>query len=203
MFPLLGGTYLTAGCLMVTINWLDYSGAPALFLPEAIAPEWAGFFLPADPSEPYPDLELPDGRGFNLDSTFDFAQPRTHYDQLCAYLGTISAEATLYLVGHGRAVAISDGMDSLGWWAEEQILITGGRLTPPPDVLPTLVWQPVLQWQLPPGRVWLINACLHGLEPQLPKPPTDQFTELHLRPGLYTLASSSYKGLHLYRLRQP
>lgn len=188
---------------MVTIAWLDYSGAPALFLPEMVAGDWAGFFLPAAASEPYPDLELPDGRGFNIDSTFDFAHPRTHYDQLCAHLEMISAEVTLYPVGLGQAVALSDGKDSLGWWAEEQILITGGRLTPLPAVLSTLPWQPLLKWQLPPGRVWLINACLHGLEPQLSTPPTDQFTELNLRPGLYTLASSHYQGLHLYRFRQP
>jgi hypothetical protein len=154
---------------MPDVKWMDFSGAPPILIPESLLAYWSGFYLPleAEDLDLDGDLELPDGRKFFVCDDFDFSQPQTDYDRICAGpnhsfvhpLGSLPEPA-------GDALVIVDESDgTVGWCAEQQMLITLSRHLPSSEELAGLEWTERLCWEVPAGRVVLMNPCLHGEDP--------------------------------------
>ncbi len=182
-----------------SIRWMNYSGSPALFVPESLLRRWHGFFLPAgDSREDLPDLELPSGHRYNICDDFDFAHPRTDYDHLCARLeGKV---CVTFPVPGGELLSVSDGNDLVGWWSEACTLVTGGQRLPGCGHWDELHWEPEVEWYLPDSTVFLMNACLHGAEPELGQ-AQGQFARIFLDVGRYSVCRAHFEGLNLYRFR--
>lgn len=184
---------------MGDVKWMDFSGAPPLLIPERFLGVWRGFYLPADEEEDCPDLELPDGRAFCICDEFDFEHPQTDYDRLCARGGG----HFLHPVGPGRALVISDDSDGpVGWWPEQQMVLTVSRYLPDPACFDRLEWKGEVRWQIPDGRLILMNSCLHGADPDKPQ---DEFVEIDLEPGVYSITAADHSEgicVMLYRFRR-
>ena len=184
------------------IFWMDYSGAPAIFIPENLLPGWNGFFTPVnEQGDRLPDLELADGRQYNICDDFDFSHPQTDYDKLCAHLEQTDKPYALFPIIGGEILAISDGYDVWGWWAEQQILLTGGKYVPNIMMLNELDWRNEVAWHNPAAKVMLMNACLHGAEPQMGE-ATGQFTRITLEAGKYLMSTACFESLNFYRFQQ-
>lgn len=183
---------------MNSVKWMDYSGAPPLLIPERILHFWSGFYLPAGKGDS-PDLELPDGRALCVCAEFDFEHPRTDYDRLCARGGG----HFLHPVGPGQALAISDYSDgTVGWWAEQQMLLTVSRHLPDPACFDRLEWRDEVRWEVPAGPLILMNSCLHGADPDKSQ---DEVDVIELNPGIYSITAADHSEdfcVMLYRFRQ-
>src|SRR5262249_21204386 len=136
-----------------------------ILLPESLLPFWSGFFLPFRRRDEFPDLELPDGRAYKMCTDFNFKKPKTDYDRVCALTCGSGRQINLIDVGPGQGLAPEDSAGGLGWWADEHILIAGGRDFPPGRDPDQLEWTETATWDVPDSRVTIMNACLHGLQP--------------------------------------
>jgi hypothetical protein len=183
---------------MVETKWMDFSGAPPILMPERLLDFWGGFYLPADENDTA-DLTLPNGRAFCVQDDFDFKHPKTDYDRLCARAGG----HFLHPVGPGQALGISDYSDgTVGWWPEQQMLITVSQHLPDPAGFELLEWKDEVIWQIPDAGLILMNSCLHGADPDKPQ---DQFVEIDLQPGKYSITAADYSEgicVMLYRFRR-
>jgi hypothetical protein len=168
---------------MLRAGFVDYSGAAPIMLPVSILHYWRGFYLPADPADESPDLELPDGK-FNICTDFDFANPKTDYDRACA-LGGIPA-VHLIPVGPGHGLVFATELDPLTWWPERRMIVNGGSL-PEPRRLRKVRWSDELVWETSESEFVLMNACDHGAAPRKP----DHFA-VRLDPGRYVVQRGSY-----------
>jgi hypothetical protein len=63
---------------------MNFSGAPALLLPRAVLSDWHGILVRAARREDEPDFVNDSGAAWFVHDAFDFANPVTHYDHLCA-----------------------------------------------------------------------------------------------------------------------
>ena len=160
--------------------WMDFSGAPAIVIAECALACWSGFYLPIADDESIPDIELPDGRKLVMDTTFDFEHPITDYDRVCAR----REELFVYPVGSSEALVISNGADRVGYWAEERIVLTGGR-QPPASRLDRLLWKQAARWRVTASPLVLMNSCDYGEDPL----PT-QRTRVDLTPGNYIIETA-------------
>jgi hypothetical protein len=168
---------------MAKAGWVDYSGAAPILLPVSLLPHWRGFFLPADPDDSSPDLELPEG-AFTICTDFDFAHPKTDYDRACALGGVPAAQALPVGPGHGLVFATE--LDPLTWWPEQRMLVNGGSL---PDLaqLRRVEWSDELVWRATEPEFVLMNACEHGANPD--KGP---HFAVRLEPGEYVVQWGRY-----------
>lgn len=177
---------------------MDCSGAPAILLPEAWILDWSGFFVAhVGNGDSMPDLELPNGEELDAETTFDFENPITDYDYLCAAFGR--RDHIIFETEGRKLWSVSDGSDLVGWWQEQWTVVLGAYS--PPDVdLNTLEWGDQLEVTLPHGRSWLANACLHGYE-LLDGSAGDQALEVLLPGGRYIVRSAAHDSINLYRFQ--
>src|SRR5262245_591571 len=97
---------------------MNFSGCPALFLPRSALTAWHGILVRDENDKAEPDFVQDSGGRWFVHDRFDFANPVTHYDHLCAAFVT-GEEVRLIRVGDCDALAISTGDDVFGWWAEK------------------------------------------------------------------------------------
>lgn len=171
------------------VIWMDYSGAPALLIPDSLKHQWRGFYLRAEPGESgIPDLELADG-AYNIHDEFDFDNPRTDYDRACATNLGENHEQTLtqyfISIGPGKGLVFSSGEDNHAWWAAQNMVVSGGGL-PDPDKLDNQTWEEALVWDIEEDALTLMNACNHGLEPDI------DFTPVRLPAGRHVIERACY-----------
>jgi hypothetical protein len=181
-------------------KWMDFSGGPAIILPERLAGAWNGMFAPLPDDSRAADLELPDGRAFQLLSP-DFERPVTDYDRLCeTSLGSPFRPVFTYPVGRGVALVINSGGDGvIGWWHDQQMVVAVSEFLPEPSVLVDLEWGHDVLWRVPSSRLFLMNSTLHGADPD--KSERD-CTVIELEPGEYSVAMAEPPGevwVELYR----
>ncbi|MBN2496352.1 MAG: hypothetical protein JXR96_17290 [Deltaproteobacteria bacterium] len=163
--------------------FVDYSGAAPILLPSSIRHCWQGFYLPADPDDDLPDLELPEG-GYRICDDFDFENPKTDYDRACA-LGSKPAVQRIS-VGPGEALVFATELDPLTWWAERCMIVNGACL-PDPALLEKVEWQDALVWTTGEPDLVLMNACYHGGDPEL-----EDFFAIEIPAGEYRVQSGRY-----------
>lgn len=173
---------------MVNVKWMDYSGAPPILIPERFLGLWNGFYLPVEEEEEDVygdgDFQLPDGRNFYIHDEFDFKNPKTDYDRICAKDGG----SYLYQLGLGHSLVIQDYSDgTVGWWPEQNMLITVSRHLPDPSTFGHLNWENEIRWQIPDKRLYLLNPCMHGEQAKEPSPEVDI---IDLTPGEYSIKAA-------------
>lgn len=176
---------------MSRLRWHDFSGAPPILIAERDLPAWNGFYQPCPDAQSAlnADLILPDGRSFVALSDVDFDQPQSDYERLCLHSFEHLGHS-LYPLGDSRILVISDYSDgSVGWWSEQRMLITVSQQLPQLARLDPEQWEDALTWDIPPGKVYLMNSCEHGANPD--KQPAD-LCELDLPPGRYRIESYDY-----------
>src|SRR5687767_9156259 len=100
---------------------MDLSGSPVLLLPRVLCASWHGFHIAAEPDDDLPDLELPDGTCWLIDTTFDVERPRTDYDRLGATIRGDN-DPCLVPVGNGHAVALGRGHNRFAWCDEQRLI---------------------------------------------------------------------------------
>lgn len=160
---------------MTETRFENYSGAAPILLPVSILHYWRGFYLPADPEDGLPDLELPDG-AFNICDDFDFANPKTDYDRACS----LSRAVETISVGPGKGLVFGAELDSLTWWQDQRMLVNGGL--PTASRLNEVTWSDELNWHTAESDFVLMNACDHGADPNLKK-----FFDVELAAGEYLI----------------
>jgi hypothetical protein len=205
-------------------RWLEPCGCPAMLLPSPLRRYWNGVFLPCADDQTEPELVLRDGRRLCSDNTFNFRQPRTDYDRLCA--GHQTDALYLHPVGPGHALVIGHaGERFTGWWPAQRLLVLTGWAgwnpeLPPPGAAPAaddhneqelpdlarlgeLDWSEELVWRLPSSVFYLMASVLHGLEPEMEPGVRSMWIRCRLQPGLYRVLSARCGGTGppcLYRL---
>jgi hypothetical protein len=189
----------------MTVQWMDFSGAPPFLLPERCLPLWNGMFVPLTDLEESDDLELPDGQRFRLDDTLDFKNPITDYDRLCAASLRAREPLVLFPVGDSFGLYVHDPSDgNVGWWGEQQLLITMSHALPDPDLLDGLEWSDEVRWEIETAEIVLFNPTLHGAD--LANHPNYRFP-FYLQPGVYSVMAADYTDpvddffASLYRFR--
>jgi hypothetical protein len=114
-----------------------------------------------------------------------------------------SGEHFLHPVGPGQALAVSDYSDgTVGWWPEQRMLLTVSRYLPDTACFDRLEWKDEVRWQVPDARLILMNSCLHGADPDERR---DQFIEINLEPGVYSITAADHSEdicVMLYRFRR-
>jgi hypothetical protein len=182
---------------------MDFSGGPAIVLPEPLAGAWNGMYAPSPESSHKGDLRLSDGRTFQLLSP-DFERPVTDYDRLCQMsLNHPFRPIFTYPVGAGSALVIDTGGDGVvGWWPDQQIIVAVSEYLPDPSALDHMEWGDEMFWHVPSSRLLLMNPTLHGANPD--KSEGDH-TVIELEPGDYSIAMAEPRGevwVELYRFRR-
>lgn len=188
---------------MAEVKWMDYSGAPPILIPGSLLHHWNGFFLPTEVDEEDEcvcgDLELPDGRCFDIQDEFDFQNPKTDYDRICAHDGS----SYLYPLGAGHALVVSTYSDgTVGWWRDQNILLSVSRHLPDPVSLGHLPWKDEICWRIPDKRLYLLNSCLHG---EQARKPADDVEVIDLEPGEYSITQADAEGKYcvfMHRFRR-
>jgi hypothetical protein len=188
---------------MSAAKWMDFSGAPAIILPESLAGAWNGMFVPLPGASRECDLKLPDGRVFKL-LGLDLDRPATDYDQICGRnLDHRNGPMFVHPVGTGSALVIdSDGDGVVGWWPEQQMIVTVSEYLPDPSVFDRLEWRDEIRWQVPTSRLILMNSTLHGADPGKSE---SSHTVIELEPGEYSIARAKPedgKWVLLHRFRR-
>jgi len=186
---------------MSNIKWMDYSGSPGLMIPVSLLGFWGGFYVPME-NEKRPDLMLGDGRQFRVCDDFDFENPQTDYDRICARANSGGESHFLYPVGPSQALVIADCQDgTIVWWADQKVVVTASyRHLPDPGCLDQLEWSNEVRWNVTEKRLVLINSCVHGANANEEE---DEFTEVELEPGVYSVTSAWVREHHVmvYRFR--
>lgn len=185
--------------------WMDFSGAPPIIVPHRWLPLWRGFYLPCedevDEESLGGDLELPDGRAFYVVDEFDFENPVTDYDRVCAYTMPIERQPVCVMpLPPGELLAFSDYSDGrVGWWDEERMLLTVSRHVPDLERIPDDGWTRGVEWTIPDGPLRLMNACEFGTAPA-----PEYHIDIELEPGRYRVDWYDYTidyCVMVYRLR--
>ena len=178
-------------------KWCSYdTGWPILF-PKRIASNWHGAFLPTDDGDSA-DLKLPSGN-FKAERTFDFTNPKTDYDRICA---RVNEPHFVVDVEGGTGITFATEGDWVTWWAEEKILVNDGFTygnLPEKEDLKTLAWKDSVEWEVRDTDFIMFPSANHGGDPDLD--PDDCF-EIKLEPGKYKIEYAVYEKNHqlLFRL---
>lgn len=191
---------------MSNVHWMDFSGAPPFLLQERHLHLWNGMHVPLADLDDSADSELIDGRAFVVDATLDFKNPRTDYDRLCAAALAARESHGLYPVGDGHGLYIHGRIsDTVGWWHEQQLLISYCHALPDPALLDGLTWTDEVLWRVETAEIVLFNSTLHGSNlanhPRWCEP-------FYLQPGLYSVVRAHYEhptddwDAVLYRFRR-
>jgi hypothetical protein len=201
---------------MVGNCWLEDCGSPPMLLPSCCRRDWNGIYLPCTDASGDAELVLPRGERRNKlvlpggerlevctggddelvlpggkrmysDTTFDFRNPRTDYDRLCAQGNGLF----LFPVGSGQALVIGDGGPRfVGWWPEEKLLVVVGPDVPDLTRRDKLRWSEVLVWRLPVPEFHLMASCLHGLEVEVVAELKRMSVDCTLDAGVYRVLSA-------------
>lgn len=168
------------------LKWMDYSGSPILFLPEQLQREWFGFYAEVpDAFDGIPDMEI-DGQAYLIEDTFDFDNPRTDYDCICA----VNDDVYTYDLASGKALVVSSFYDALTWLDDKQMLVNGRLDELREAVLMKLKWESLVEWQMPSEKVWIMNSCLCLQSKDL---EDGDFMIIELKPGKYRIERANYE----------
>ena len=170
--------------------FINTSGAGVLIIDAEVARAWTGFFVRADADDDNVDLQTDDGVGWRIHDLFDFRNPVTDYDRLCARHQHQASAAVLINALNGRAFAsISDGTDSFGWWPAAGVFTANTSAEPAQDVVARADFRRLGVIDVPSGRIWLMNPCLHGAEPE----PNDDRLLIEVEAGRYAVEVSAHE----------
>lgn len=177
--------------------WMDFSGAPPLLLPRSALALWRGFYIEWGEADGSADLVC-QGRAYAIHSSFDFAQPASDYERLCAWqLDAANQGIRPYpLTPAHLGIAIADESDgAVGWCAALRLLITSRQIGPTAAQLGALTWERAFTYAVAEPLV-LMNACLFGADPDM---PDGQWCEVSLAPGAYAVEQAALGSARLYR----
>lgn len=198
-FEPLGRYYSENGKAYHAIGW---DGAPPLLLPVSLLPKWLGNLMPLTDESRAPDDRLPEG-DFVRDDDFDFENPKTDYDRICA-LGLEGGNVNRVRVGRG--IGLTFASDEPWIWWEPQKMLVGAGLLPSAAQLDGIKWNNELTWEAQESRFVLMNSCCYGRELKDQKPDDDYF-KVRLQPGKYIVqfAKVGEHGPNLFRfvLKRP
>lgn len=183
------------GTMSATI-WMDFSGAPPLLLPLSALPLWRGFYV--EHSGAGADL-LVDAGAYVIKDDFDFAQPASDYERLCAWqLDPAHQGIQPYPLAPAQlGIAIADGSDgTVGWNGPQRLITTQSRVDLDEEQLAALSWARAFEYEAAEPLL-LLNACLFGSDPDL---PADQFCTVDLAPGRYAVEWASYRAGYVAEL---
>jgi hypothetical protein len=164
-------------------KWLNFHKAAAIVIPHRHAPSWTGFYLPVKSRKKVADLELPEGR-YSICTDFDFDNPRTDYDRACKALR--NRTHALIPVGRGKGLVLG-GIGQVTYCPTVNLIVFRYAGLPDLDRIEELPWERELTWRPGDTRLTLMNACLHGAEPDKGE---DDVLEFHLEAGKYSVTSA-------------
>ena len=175
------------------MKWLNTSGAPVLLLPRRVIREWRGILL-REPRSPDAMIDYvdEDGGEWFIHDEFDFANPRTDYDRLCASFVDGTTEL-LCPVGDAMALAVSDGSDTAAW--HNGLLLTGVENTDA-DVLDG---KPLFELDVRDERWVLMNSTVAGVQ-VVGDEDDDEWTHVTLQRGRHRVERAARDGGFSYRL---
>jgi hypothetical protein len=177
---------------------MSFSGAPALLLPRAALSAWHGILVRDDERAGEPDFTDDGGNAWFVHDAFDFANPVSHYDHLCAAFQS-GSEVLIVRVGDHEAVAISNGDDVVAWWSEQRAIVTNAT-TPPSDRLwATAEWSPIESVTFNEDTLVLLNASVHGAQ-VLSGDEDAEHEGVNLPAGRYRLVSCRVDNVFIVRL---
>ncbi len=176
-------------------KWLDFHKAAAIIIPERYLPDWNGFYLPMNKKDRgTPDLELP-GRRYSISTEFDFKKPKTDYDRACKAI--LHRTHTLLSVGRGMGLVLA-GIGPVTYCASAQVIGFNDGDLPDLDRLDELSWEHQLIWEPGDTHLILMNACLHGADPEVDDSERIRFG---LEAGKYSVTSARQGGIIRFRKR--
>jgi hypothetical protein len=173
---------------------MDYSGSPTLFISENTKDHWKGFFNDQpDPDSKYfePDTII-NGKGHFISTVFDFDNPLTDYDRLCAIFeeqGEIPV--VKFPNDSGPILSVSSFYDPVGWWPEENIFFNGKFHEIDMDYLHSQEWQPLTTWENHHSSVYIMNACCSLLDPNFL--PDEDCQLIQMKSGTYAIEMIEYQ----------
>ncbi len=177
------------------MKWLNTSGAPVILAPRRVLRAWRGILLQEPRSDDaMVDYVDEDGVEWFIHDAFDFQNPRTDYDHLCASFAGVT-ERTLPLC-EASALAVSDGCDSAAWWREQSMLLTGAEECPN---IATLEFAPLFELTVRDAEWVLMNSAVAGVQ-VLGDADDDEWTHVTLTPGEYRVERASRSNGAAYRL---
>jgi len=180
------------------MKWLNTSGAPVLLLPRRVIREWRGILLTTPRSaDAMVDFVDEDSVEWFIHDDCDFANPRTDYDRLCAAFVEGTTEL-LWPLGDATALAISDGCDTVAWWRERSMLLTGREDAPAEP----LSFTPLFELDVRDSAWVLMNSAVAGVQ-VLGDDDDDEWTHVTLEPARYRVERSSRDNGAGYRLVRP
>lgn len=177
---------------------LNFSGAPALILPRSALADWHGILMRSDEREARPDFTDHAGGRWFVHDNFDFDHPVTHYDHLCAALGAGEAVMTIRVGGHD-ALAISNGDDTYGWWAQKRAIVTNDTEPPSEEVWSRAEWTRRTHVRFDEDELVLMNASVHGAQ-ILEENDASEYEPVTLPAGAYQVESAQLEATFIARL---
>ena len=187
--------------------WMDYSGSPSVLIPVSQQEKWLGFYHhqpEAGSRDTSPDLMIHQTPLFHQ-WPIDFERPITHYDQLCGLLETQPEDfaVTNFPNPRGSILGISSFYDQVAWCPALHLLINGKVDRIHTDLLPTLNWQTIGNWENPDDQVSLMNACSTPLDTALIE--GQDFMPIFLPANRYSIEVAMYQSdfcAVLYRFKK-
>jgi hypothetical protein len=180
---------------MSGMKWLNTSGAPALLVPRRVIREWRGILLREPRSdESMVDFVDEDGAEWFIHDDFDFQNPKTDYDRLCGALVSGTTELLVPL-GDATALAVSDGCDTIAWWPERSMLLTGHEQTPSAE----LSFERAFELEVRDDAWVLMNSAVAGVQ-VIGDNDDDEWTHVALQRGRYRVDRAARDGGAAYRL---
>jgi len=144
----------------MTLRWMSYSGAPALLVHRSALRGWHGILERDDARPGTADFADAEGGRWWIHDAFDFANPVTHYDQLCGSFG--DEYVRVLRVGGHDALAISDGSDVFAWWAERMAIVANATRAPSAEAWDAAAWRTVGELVVDDTALVLMNSSVHG-----------------------------------------
>ncbi len=167
---------------MEDLKWLDYDGCPHILMEKESLNFWNGAYIPVEDSVELPDLELKSGK-FNIHDEFDFENPVTDYDKVCApeYNQPIQE---FELRQRQKAILFSTEKCPLTWvnsmkcfaWFQSIKNISGKEEDLEQAKKANHNWSNRLSWKINSNELVLFNSFNHGLDPEMGAENIIEFT---------------------------
>ncbi len=187
--------FASVECAM--LRFLNFSGAPALLIPKSALASWHGILSSVPPlADASPDFTDPAGVDWYIDDAFDFENPKTDYDHLCAALQDRTERILTTPTG---ALAISDGCDTAAWWPSRQMILTGSEEETDPRSIERLFFEPCGELTVVEPSWVLMNAAMSGIE-LLSGDGSDEHVEITLPLGRHCVERATRDGGSAYRI---
>jgi hypothetical protein len=180
---------------------LNFSGAPALLLPRSALPHWHGILVRDEARDETPDFEDGEGGAWFVHDAFDFANPVTHYDHLCAAFqdDEDGNDVRVVRVGDAEALAISDGSDAFAWWAQRGAILANTTEPPSDEAWAQAEWTPRGEIEVGEATLVLMNASVHGAQ-ILAGDEASEHEPVALAPSRYRVESAHVDGALVVKL---